>query len=214
MFVRDLELEDQLGGLFVQATQNGDKKAMERVMGYSLAALTDSVSRGCDTKGRSRGFIEIVAYVTMMKAFNAATEFDASKPLMAWLSGIAWNEFIDLYRVEKRLDERHESLDLKLQRPTHGKNAREEDNRDALRLVAGPDPLEELIRREDDARVDELRELLDAAIPSLPNLKRQVVELYRAEKSVGTIAVMLNLRPARVSKLLFDAKEELRRRIG
>jgi RNA polymerase sigma factor (sigma-70 family) len=214
MFERDMELEGRLGGLFVRATKYGDEAAMDVVMEYSIPALTERVSRWCDKKGHSRGFAEIVACATMMKALMAAKEFDPNKPLMGWLAGIAWNEFIDLYRVEKRLDERHESLDLKLTRPIQGKNARVEDQRDAERLAIGMTPPRELVCREEEACRERQLEMLDAAIRSLPDLKRQVVELYRAGNSVGVIAGILAMPQPRISKLLFDAKAELRRRTG
>lgn len=209
MFKRDLELEKRLGGLFVRATKYGEKVAMDTVVGYALPAVTERVCRWCDKKGHSRGFADIVACETVMKALAKARTFDSSRPLMPWLTGIAWHEFAELCEAERRLDERYHSLSTFSILPSQN-----DDELNKARRRDILEPLDELVRREDDARGDELRELLDAAIPSLPELKRQVVELYRAGNSVGVIAATLTLPPAHVSKILFDAKEELRRRIG
>ncbi|MGD9721464.1 MAG: RNA polymerase sigma factor [Pirellulales bacterium] len=199
---------DDLGSLFIRATKDGDAAAMDEVMGYCRPALTKRVASWCDKRGFHNGFAEIVACATLMKALGAADSFDPEKPLMGWLVGIARKELAECYRIGKRLD-RCESLDAN---PLPVKESDDLLNRRRRRDILTP--LNELIRREDDARRERRRELLDAAIRSLPELKRQVVELYRAGNSVGIIACMLTRPPARVSKILFDAKEELRRRIG
>ncbi len=208
MFERNEQLEERLNGLFVQATRFEDRVAMDEFLSLALPALTNRVTRWCDKRGKSWKLAEAIACGSLMKALRAADRFDPEKcggKVMVWLVAIARREFIDCIRFMERGD--CESLDLKLIRPIQGKNARDEDKRDAARLVAGVNPIEELIRREE-------QESLDAAIPSLPELKRRVIELYRSGKTPGLIAVELRLRPTRVYKLLFDAKQELRRRIA
>ncbi|MBX7074057.1 MAG: sigma-70 family RNA polymerase sigma factor [Pirellulales bacterium] len=209
MFVRNEELEMCLGVLFVRATKYDDTAAMEAVMDYCLPALTECVSRWCDKKGRSRGFAEIVASVTLMKALAKADSFDSEKPLMPWLKMIARRELIDLHRVEERLDRRFNSLDRMTQLPSHDENE--------LTKLHGREIAEagdELVRREDEAERERTKQVLRNAILSLPALKCKLIEAYCAEKSIGAIAVEFKLTRSQVHKILFDAKAQLRRRIA
>ena len=207
--------DEKLTAQFVRATKDHDKAAMEEFLTRALPKLTNYVGGWCDKRGRSWGFAEAVACGSLVKALGAVEKLDLEKcggNVMVWLVAIARNEFIECIRFMERGD--CESLDDKLMRPTQGKNAREDDKRDAERLALWMTPPQELVRMEEQARRKRQRKLLDRAIRSLPELKRRVVELYREGAAIAVIAVKLNLSPARVSKILFDAKEELRRRVG
>jgi RNA polymerase sigma factor (sigma-70 family) len=200
--------DEKLTALFVSATKGQDKAAMDEFLAIVVPKLTGYVGRWCNKRGRSWDFAEAVACGSLMKALGAAASFDSEKcggKVMGWLVVIARREFIECIRFMERGD--CESLDEKLKRPVQGKDAREEDKRDALRIVADSDPVSEVIRRE-------AKERLNKVLPALTSEKRQVVELYREGMRVGAIAITLDLLPERVSKILFDAKAELRRRFG
>lgn len=209
MFERNEQLEKRLGGHFVQATKYGDEAAMGVVLEYALRALTVQVSRWCNKKGHSRGYVEIVVNATLLKALAKAGTFNPEKALMPWLTTIARHELTDLRRIEERLDRRLASLDGMKVLPSHDEN---ELNKVRRRDIL--EPPDELVRREDDANRRQQHQLLKAAILSLPELKRRVIEAYCAEKPIGLIAVELGIKPANVSKVLFGAKQELRRRIA
>jgi RNA polymerase sigma factor (sigma-70 family) len=133
------------------------------------------------------------AYLKALRAIEAGNYPKEPGHLFAWFTRVVYNAAYDGLRGQLR------SRDRAARYP----DGEQPDSR--------PGPLDQLIQREDDVRIDEYLALLPTVIGKLPGKGRRAVELRFQGMTNRQIALNLDIPQGSVSALLRSAYQQLRR---
>lgn len=182
-----------------------DAEAIRRVRAGDADAFGVLVDRyGARIRRLVLGFVrreqdaEDVVQDSFLKAFARLDRFDGRSSFYTWLYRIAANTAMD---HNKKVRRRPAPLPLSPWRE-------DEPGPTADPPAPGPSPVQGAVRAE-------LRERIDAALETLPDMYREVLVLRELEGlSYDDIARVLRVRRGTVESRLFRARERLRTRLG
>jgi RNA polymerase sigma factor (sigma-70 family) len=200
---------DQMTVLFCNGTRHGDQAALDEFMAFALPWVIRTVAPRLTQWQLSQGFAEVVACESLVKALRKADQFDCHRrSVIRWVYGIVAKEIVNCIRAQKAFD--HLSLD-------RDGTGTDEAGCGLYRFVANhkaPQPPDELIFLDNQARREKQLAALNAAILDLPYIERQVVIRRLADVPNRVIASELGITCTRVAAIFYIAKERLRRWIG
>ncbi len=176
----------------IQAARQGDQKAFESL----LNKYRNLVYHVMMKMVRNPQEAEDLTQEAFIKAFHALESFNEEFAFSTWLMKIATNNCIDFLRKRKL---RTYSIDEPLQY---------KDDQVKIELPAhDPTPERQLL-------ANERKQMIDAAIDSLPPRYRYVIILrHKEEKSYEEIAELLELPLGTVKARIFRAREMLNKKI-
>jgi RNA polymerase sigma factor (sigma-70 family) len=136
------------------------------------------------------------AYLKALRAIAAGSFPQERGHLLAWFTRVVYSVTYDALRGHARRKDR----------PSAALDREPADDRSG--------PLDQLIEREDDARIDESLALLPGVIGQLPGEERRAVELRFQGMTNRQVALALGIPPGSISALFRSIYQKLRRGLG
>jgi RNA polymerase sigma factor (sigma-70 family) len=136
------------------------------------------------------------AYLKALRAIEAGSFPQERGHLLAWFTKVVYSATYDALRGRSR------------------QKARVPAALDSDPADARPGPLDQLIAREDDSRIDQSLALLPACIEQLPGEERKAVELRFQGMTNQQIALALDIPAGSISALFRSIFGKLRRRLA